>query len=146
MPPLETSGDAARGRTLFGKECAGCHQVRGQGGALGPDLTAIGATRSREALTTALREPSAAVALGFRSVKFCAGGELVEGVVKGEDAFSLQVVTVDGELEAFLKRGLSELERSGQSLMPVFDESRLSDAALEDLLAYLGTLRGRNYP
>jgi putative heme-binding domain-containing protein len=146
MPPLETSGDAARGRTLFGEECAGCHQVRGQGGALGPDLTAIGATRSREALTTALREPSAAVALGFRSVKFRAGGELVEGVVKGEDAFSLQVVTVDGELEAFLKRGLSELERSGQSLMPVFDESRLSDAALEDLLAYLGTLRGRNYP
>jgi putative heme-binding domain-containing protein len=144
MPPLETTGDASRGRALFAEECAGCHQVRGQGGALGPDLTAIGATRSREALTIALREPSAAVALGFRAVKFRAGGELVEGVVKGEDAFSLQVVTVDGELEAFLKRELSELERSGQSLMPVFDESRLSDAALEDVLAYLGTLRGRN--
>ena len=26
--------------------------------------------------------------------------------------------------------------------MPVFDMSKLSDAALEDLLAYLGTLRG----
>jgi hypothetical protein len=73
-----------------------------------------------------------------------AGGELVEGVVKGEDAFSVQVVTVDGELAAFLKRELSELERGAESLMPVFDESRLSDAALEDLLAYLGTLRGRN--
>ena len=144
MPPLETAGDASRGRALFAEECAGCHQVRGQGGALGPDLTAIGATRSREALITALREPSAAVALGFRAAKFRAGGELVEGVVKGEDAFSLQVVTVAGELEAFLKREVAELERSGKSLMPVFDESRLSDAALEDLLAYLGTLRGRN--
>jgi hypothetical protein len=26
--------------------------------------------------------------------------------------------------------------------MPVFDEGKLSDAELEDLLAYLGTLRG----
>jgi putative heme-binding domain-containing protein len=144
MPPLETKGDAGRGRTLFAEECAGCHQVRGQGGALGPDLTTIGATRSREALTIALREPSVTVALGFRAAKFRAGGELVEGVVKGEDAFSLQVVTVDGELAAFSKRELTGLERGAESLMPVFDESRLSDAAFEDVLAYLGTLRGRN--
>jgi putative heme-binding domain-containing protein len=142
VPPLQTTGDAARGLALFEEECAGCHQVRGHGGALGPDLTAIGATRSRESLTTALRDPSAAVALGFRAVKFRAGGEVVEGVVKGEDAFSLQIVTVDGELEAFPKRELAELERSAQSLMPVYDANRLSDAALEDLLAYLGTLRG----
>jgi hypothetical protein len=61
--------------------------------------------------------------------------------VKGEDAFSIQVVTSDGELRAFPKRGI-ELTRSSESLMPVFDASRLSDTALEDLLAYLGTLRG----
>jgi putative heme-binding domain-containing protein len=143
IPQLETSGDMSRGRALFERDCADCHQVRGAGGALGPDLSGIGATRSREALTTALREPSAAIAPGFRAVRFRDGDELVEGVVKGEDAFSLQVVTVDGELEAFRKREIAELERSAQSLMPVFDESRLSDAALEDLLAYLGTLRGR---
>jgi putative heme-binding domain-containing protein len=142
MPQLVATGDPDRGIALFEKECSGCHQVRGKGGALGPDLTAIGATRSREALVGALRDPSASVALGFRAVKFNAGGERVEGVVKGEDAFSLQVVTVDGELEAFQKRGLTDLERSSKSLMPVFDASKLPDAALEDLLAYLGTLRG----
>ena len=142
MPPLVTSGDAGRGRALFEKECSGCHQVRGEGGALGPDLTTIGATRSRAALTTALRDPSASVALGFRGATFNVGGERVEGVVKGEDAFSLQVVTDDGELRAFPKRDLAGLTRSATSLMPVFDASKLSDAALEDLLAYLGTLRG----
>ena len=142
MPLLVTAGDPDRGIALFKKECSGCHQVRGEGGALGPDLTAIGAMRSREALVSALRDPSASVALGFRAVTFRAGGERVEGVVKGEDAFSLQVVTVDGELEAFPKRGLDELERSAKSLMPVFDEGKLPDAALEDVLAYLGTLRG----
>jgi putative heme-binding domain-containing protein len=142
VPPLETTGDARRGRATFESECAGCHQVRGSGGALGPDLTGIGAARSRVALTTALRDPSASVALGFRAVALRAGGERVEGVVKAEDAFSLQLVTVDGELRAFPKRALDDLVRGTQSLMPVFDASRLSDAALEDLLAYLGTLRG----
>lgn len=142
MLPLVTTGDAGRGRALFEKECSRCHQVRGEGGALGPDLTTIGAARSRGALTTALRDPSASVALGFRGATFNVGGERVEGVVKGEDAFSLQVVTDDGELRAFPKRALDGLTRSATSLMPVFDASKLSDAALEDLLAYLGTLRG----
>jgi len=142
MPPLVTTGDAGRGRALFEKECSGCHQVRGEGGALGPDLTTIGATRSRAALTTALRDPSASVALGFRGATFNFGGERVEGAVKGEDAFSLQVVTDEGELRAFPKRDLDGLTRSATSLMPVFDAGKLSDAALEDLLAYLGTLRG----
>jgi putative heme-binding domain-containing protein len=143
MPPLQSTGDARRGRAAFADECAGCHQVRGEGGAFGPDLTSIGASRSRAALTAAMRDPSASVALGFRGVTVeTRRGERVEGVVKGEDAFSLQVVTVDGELAAFPKRGLADLERSSKSLMPVFDMSKLPDAALEDLLAYLGTLRG----
>jgi putative heme-binding domain-containing protein len=142
VPALQASGDAGRGRTLFAADCAGCHQVRGEGGALGPDLTSIGVARSRAALIAALRDPSASVALGFRTVTVTArGGERIEGVVKGEDAFSIQLVTNDGELRAFPKRAIV-LTRSKESLMPVFDTQRLSDAALEDVLAYLGTLRG----
>jgi putative heme-binding domain-containing protein len=142
MPPLATTGDAERGRTVFAAECAGCHQVRGEGGALGPDLTTVGATRSRAALTTALRDPSAAIELGFRAVTAVTrDGERVEGVVKGEDAFSLQVLSVDGELQSFRKQELRQLIRSTASLMPVYDAVTLSDAALEDVLAYLGSLR-----
>lgn len=142
MPPLVTSGDAARGHSLFANECASCHQANGNGGVLGPDLTTIGITRSRAALTTALREPSAAVALGFRAATAVTrAGDRAEGAVKGEDAFSIQIVTVDGELRAFRKRELVELIRSTESLMPAYDANGLSDGALEDLLAYLGTLR-----
>ena len=143
MPPLDTSGDARRGRELFASECSSCHQVRGSGGALGPDLTNIAAIRSRAALTEAVRDPSAAVVLGFRAVTAATrAGARVEGVVKGEDAFSLQIVTADGELRALRKRELAGLERHTESLMPVYDASRLTDAALEDLLAYFGSLRG----
>lgn len=142
-PVLVTTGDASRGRELFAAECAGCHVAQGTGGALGPELTSIGATRSRAALTAALREPSATVALGFRAVTLrTRAGERVTGVVKAEDAFSLQLVTEDGALRAFGKRELAELTRERDSAMPVFGPDRLSDATLEDLLAYLGTLRG----
>jgi mono/diheme cytochrome c family protein len=83
------------------------------------------------------------VALGFRRVTaLTQRGERAEGVVKGEDAFSLQIATLDGELRAFDKRELANLTRESESAMPVFGVDRLSDAALEDLLAYLGTLRG----
>jgi putative heme-binding domain-containing protein len=143
MPTLVTTGDATRGRATFGAECAACHQVNGAGGAFGPDLTNIGVTRSRAALTAALREPSAAIALGFRAVTLrTRGGERATGVVKGEDAFSLQVVTRDGVLRSFAKRDLAELKRESASAMPVFGADRFGDAALEDLLAYLGMLRG----
>jgi putative heme-binding domain-containing protein len=143
MPPLVSTGNADRGRTLFANECLSCHQVHGEGGALGPDLTAIGAIRSRAALTSALRDPSATVALGFRAVTAVPrGGKRVEGVVKGEDAFSIQIVSFDGELRSYSKQELAELARSAESLMPVYDAAALSDAGLEDLLAYLGSLRG----
>jgi putative heme-binding domain-containing protein len=143
MPPLVTSGDVARGREWFANECSSCHQVNGSGGVLGQDLTGIGAARSRVALTAALRDPSATVALGFRAATAVTrSGERIEGVVKGEDAFSLQIVTVSGALRAFRKRELAELTRSTESLMPAYDANNLSDGALEDLLAYLGTLRG----
>jgi putative heme-binding domain-containing protein len=143
MPPLVSSGDAGRGRALFEAECARCHKVGSAGGALGPDLTSIGATRSRAALTAALREPSASVALGFRAVDLVtSAGERVRGVVKSEDAFSLQILTQSAELRSFAKRDLRTMERDESSPMPTFDAERLPDAALEDLLAHLGTLRG----
>ena len=143
VPVLVSTGDAGRGRELFVKDCAGCHQARGAGGAFGPDLTSIGITRSRSALTAALREPSATIALGFRAVTLrTRGGEHVTGVVKAEDAFSLQVVTQDGALRSFAKRDLAQLTRETESAMPAFGSDRVGEAALEDLLAYLGTLRG----
>jgi cytochrome c oxidase cbb3-type subunit III len=143
MPPLVSTGDVERGRALFAKECSSCHQVRGEGGALGPDLTSIGATRSRVSLMTSLREPSASVALGFRTVTAVTRArERIEGVVKGEDAFSVQIMTGNGELKAYPKSELAELARSAESLMPAYDAGTLSAAALEDLLAYMGTLRG----
>lgn len=142
-PPLVSTGDAARGRERFAADCARCHRAGMQGGVLGPDLTRVGVQRSRAALIAAIREPGTAVPMGFKTAALRArGGERVEGIVKSEDAFSVQLLTTDGELRAFVKRELASFETSRASPMPAFTPSDLDNAALEDLLAYLGTLRG----
>ena len=40
-PDAAAQTDAARGETLFKQRCAMCHSVKGKGGKLGPDLTAV---------------------------------------------------------------------------------------------------------
>ncbi len=140
-PQLVSNGDAARGRTLFEAQCLQCHRVGARGGALGPDLTQIGLTRSREALVTAIRNPSASVPAGFRTVGIVNRGERIEGVIKAEDAFSVQVLTMDGRLLGLQKAALTKFAPRTESLMPPYSQGMLSDSQLEDLLAYLGTLR-----
>jgi putative heme-binding domain-containing protein len=140
-PQLVSSGDPARGRASFVAQCQQCHRVGAQGGAIGPELTQIGLTRSREALVTALREPSASVPAGFRAVELVNRGERIEGVVKTEDAFSIQVLTLDGRLLGLRKAALGKITPRAESLMPAFTPDELGQPELEDLLAYLGTLR-----
>jgi putative heme-binding domain-containing protein len=140
VPRLVSSGDPQLGRALFVAECERCHRVDSRGGALGPELTQIGQLRSREALVRALLEPSANVAPGFRAVELGSRGQRIEGVIKAEDAFSIQVLATDGRLLGFRKAALTRLQPRAESLMPSFSE--LGEHDLENLLAYLGTLRG----
>lgn len=141
-PFATTDGDPARGRDLFGARCARCHRVGAEGGALGPNLTLIGRVRTRDALESAIREPSASVAAGYRTVSVVTPeGERIRGVIKGEDAFSIQMLDVRGRLRGYDKHELAEFVREDRSLMPTFGPDRLGDAELDDVVAYLGTLR-----
>jgi putative heme-binding domain-containing protein len=143
VPPFESAvGDEARGREIFEATCARCHRVAGQGGIMGPDLSLVARVRTRGALARSIREPSASIAGGYRPVTLVtAEGEQIRGVVKGEDAFSIQVVEIGGRLQGYMKAELQEMVREERSLMPVFTADRLSDEALDDVLAYLGGLR-----
>ena len=64
------------------------------------------------------------------------------GVAKGEDAFSIQVMDTDQRLLGYRKADLEEVRREEGSLMPAFADARLPQGELDDLIRYLGTLRG----
>src|ERR1700689_407893 len=63
----KSAGDAARGKSLFYRDanCSLCHMVEGKGGRLGPELTAVGGSRTREAIVESVRDPSRRLAWGL---------------------------------------------------------------------------------
>jgi quinoprotein glucose dehydrogenase len=66
---LRTGGDARRGAGVVftnpAAECTRCHAFEGTAANVGPNLSNIGATLSRDQLVEALLEPSARIAPGF---------------------------------------------------------------------------------
>lgn len=135
---INLSGDADRGRELFNSNCARCHRVAGNGGSLGPDLTRITARRSRLALEESIRNPGAEIGTRYRPVVIIsADGQRVQGTIKSEDAFSLQIMDLNQQLRGFTKASVRAIERQDQSLMPRFTSNELNDADIENILTYL---------
>jgi putative heme-binding domain-containing protein len=136
-------GDAASGEQIFAANCAGCHRVRGSGGRLGPDLSRIGSGRTHAALTREIRTASAYLVPGYEPVTLVtADGSRVRGVIKNEDTFSIQIMDVGERLRGYLKSELRDVVKDKRSVMPDFGHDRLNDSQLNDLLSYLGSLRG----
>jgi putative heme-binding domain-containing protein len=144
VAPSETPlGNVENGQKLFAAQCALCHRVAGRGGRLGPDLTRIGAARSRAALIREIRAPSEWIPERYEAVTLVMNdGGRVRGAMKDEDAFSIQVMSVIGErLQGYRKSSLKEVIYEKVSLMPAYGPERLTETQLTDLVGYLTTLR-----
>jgi len=142
-PTAAVRGDVANGERVFSSSCSSCHRVNGRGGALGPDLSRIGASRSRELLARDIRDAGAAISPGYQPVTLVTkDGQRVRGARKNEDAYSIQIMDMRQRLQGYVKADLREVISEKSSLMPDFRADRLTDADLNDLLGFLGTLRG----
>jgi putative heme-binding domain-containing protein len=137
-------GNADRGRNMFVENCSICHRVDGAGGSLGPDLSSITGRRSLASLVNSLREPSSVIGRRFKPVSLTtATNERVQGTIKSEDAFSVQLMDSDQVLRAFNKIELIQFTRDIDSLMPVFSEAALTETDVNDIFSYLQSRRGR---
>ncbi len=140
-------GDAAVGRTVYEAKgnCAQCHVVEGQGGSLGPELSEIGLRRSLKFLRESLTAPSAYIADNYRAViVITRTGEKITGIRLNEDDYSVQLRDTRENLRSFRKSSLKEQKREKESLMPPYG-SVLSASEMENLVAYLSSLRGRTW-
>jgi cytochrome c oxidase cbb3-type subunit III len=135
-------GDAKRGKEIFfGKgECSSCHTISGQGGFVGPDLSAYGSMASAEAIHEEIVKSQRTPRSGYRSaVLTTSNGERIEGMIRNEDNFSVQFQTKDGSFHFFQKSELRDFSRAESSLMPTDYAERLSARDLEDLVNFLIT-------
>jgi putative heme-binding domain-containing protein len=140
-------GDPKRGKEIFfGKgDCSACHSISGRGGFLGPDLTEHGATSSADAIRDEIVRAPRVPPMGYRTaVLTTESGERLEGLVRNEDNFSVQLQTKDGSFHFFKKTDLRSFDPQDGSLMPADYRSRLSDGELNDLASYLMTTPSPN--
>ena len=153
LPAEEPPGDHKRGKIIFSSmsACLSCHIVAGKGRAIGPELSTIGDQRGLAYLRDSLLTPEKAIALG--SAPLSGGyqgylslhlktraGQNIEGLRVNEDAFSIQIRDMSGQLLSFNKEDLESYEkRFGHSTMP--EAAALSVEDLNDLVSYLMTLR-----
>src|SRR5246500_3648678 len=63
----KSTGDAKHGKDLFygDANCSLCHMIQGKGGRLGPELTGVGGSRTREAIMESVGAPSRGLAWGL---------------------------------------------------------------------------------
>ena len=132
------AGDLAAGRRAFIENCSSCHRAHGVGEGLGPNLSVMTSQRSLESLVASVRDPDALVGRGYKLVRLRASeDEEITGLIKSEDAFSMQLQDDKGRLRSVNKSELRIVERLSGSLMPEFARSQLSDQRLFDIFNFL---------
>jgi cytochrome c oxidase cbb3-type subunit III len=142
--PVE--GDVARGQRVFEAQgCGGCHSIEGRGGILGPDLSNVASERSVRFLHDALTQRKPQIPLGYRPVQIVTtSGKTIEGILRNENNFSLQVLGKDGALHLLSRDEVKQIEYRKESLMPSDYDQTLNAADFRDLLAFLSRRsRGR---
>jgi putative heme-binding domain-containing protein len=135
-------GDASNGKKIFfGKgECSTCHVITGEGGFLGPDLSGYGAAIPVQTILDDILNSKRIVPAGYKlATATTVDGASIEGIVRNEDNFSVQLQAKDGSFHFFQKSELQKLEYRNESLMPTDYGKRLSREELNDLVSYLMT-------
>ena len=156
--PVAAAAGGAAGNLLAGEQlffgkaaCASCHEVHARGASVGPDLSNAGRL-SADLLRRKILDPGAGAnpnaggrrrggGGGFVAVRTRDGREL-RGVRRNEDTYTLILTDVSGRLHLLEKRDLAEIRAEPGSLMPADFGKQLSEAEIQDLVAFLKTLTG----
>jgi putative heme-binding domain-containing protein len=151
----KVSGDPEAGKKVYASSgCARCHMIAGEGGDSGPELTAVGQLRGPNYLRNTILYPGSD--LPQERVFLESGGRLeflfvhvvtkdgrtVEGTRVAEDSFHIVLEDAAGNFHSFRKDQLRESQKEpGKSTMPSM-KGKLTDTEVNDLVAYLASLKG----
>ena len=138
-PNVMAKANASRGRQTFAMTCGTCHQLFGEGIALGPDLTGSNRADLAYILENTLA-PSAVVGKDYLLNVFqLKDGSTVSGMVRGESPGLIKVAMPGGSITEIKTAEIKERQEIAQSLMPagLFEALPLEQVA--DLVKYLAS-------
>lgn len=138
-------GDPIRGLELFRNSklaCSNCHKMGYLGNEIGPDLTRIGSTRTREAILEAILYPSSRIEQGYETTKILTSdGLILNGMIASESDENIALRLNADRVEVITKDEIESIEPSIISIMPEGLSNLLTDQDLADLLALLSTAK-----
>lgn len=145
-PPDEIAGAAMRGRIAFfhphGAGCYKCHTVLGRGGKIGPDLSRIGGTFTREKFIDSILEPSKEISPQFTNWSMVStDGKVYTGMIVHENEGTTVLGQADGTLVTLKTADVEERTPQTTSVMPEKLEERMTVQEFRDLLAFLEALK-----
>jgi len=133
----EHPGEPKRGQNVFRSLCAQCHTLYGEGGKVGPDLTANGRA-SFDQLLSNVFDPSLVIGAGYQVVTVVTkDGRNLTGLLAEDNEHRL-VVRLPGEGEETVPRHNVKYTRASKlSMMPEGIEQWVDKKELADLFAFL---------
>jgi cytochrome c oxidase cbb3-type subunit 3 len=153
LPPEEMPGDAIAGAQVYKSigNCSGCHILNGEGFGIGPELSNVGQRRTAAYLRRSVTSPEAdqprlvdrfrGSLQAFLTVRIVSEIGTYEGMRINEDAFTVQMRDMAGEIYSFKKSDLISYEKvEGHSLMPGYN-SVLNEKQIDDVVSYLMSLK-----
>ncbi|WP_164103187.1 PVC-type heme-binding CxxCH protein [Candidatus Laterigemmans baculatus] len=131
-------GSAERGRAVFERVCAACHQIGDVGKPFGPQLNDIGQRMSRQKLIESIVWPNEEIAKGYETLMVLTDdGRALTGFVLREDEKTLTLGVANGKTEVVEKAAIELRQEKKASSMPEALTETIAPIEFLDLLQFL---------
>ena len=143
---LSAKGDPKRGEKIYNDpegtaSCVKCHLVKGRGGAVGPELSFVGTSRTREFLLESILDPDAVITSGYKTILILTKDRnFITGIKKNEDDSGFDIVDKNGKDRHIPRNRIKKFKTQKTSTMPGNFKDLLEVQEVADILAYLNTL------
>jgi putative heme-binding domain-containing protein len=140
-----------RGKSMFAATlCSSCHQIKGEGGVAGPDLTQLGTRFSTKDIIESIIEPSKTISDQFGSTVFFLkkGGSVLGRLIRQDNLnyYISQNPFATNIIRTLSKKEVARTRVSETSPMLPGMINGLNSEELSDLIAYLKSGGNKNHP
>lgn len=136
-PALDQSGDPAKGRQIYRRACASCHQSGNEGLSIGPRLETV-VDHPPEKILANILDPNLDIQPGFHAYSATLKtGEQLFGLLADETAAGLTFKTLDAKTRTVRRDEVETLQSMKVSLMPEGLEAAITVEEMADLIAFL---------
>lgn len=129
------------GRQTFIQNCSMCHQIRGTGGLIGPQLNGVGSWGPK-ALTEKILDPNRNISESFRVYNITLkNGKSLTGLYRREEGETLVFANNGGQEFSVAKNEIQERKASKYTLMPDYFSTTIAKKDFDALVKYLLTIK-----